>query len=97
MQLTNEERLVALEAFSSLFKDKAPTYKAEVKNSMLEDEMSEVEVRIGKKKVATIYTHVEHILRCDVVMEDSIKNVCNKFYEEGLTLDDLLKEEGCEH
>lgn len=93
MELTNEKRLAALKAFYELFKDTSQTYNAEVKHSMLDDGKTSIEVRVGKKRIATIYYWEEVSTRCTVVLEDSPRNVCEKLMDEGVTLDDLVNDE----
>lgn len=89
-RLTNAEKLTALSALSALAKVEEQALKADVKVEMLDDGEGELEVRIGKKKVATIYSHIERSLRVDVMLEDTPQKVWNRFVEDGATIEELL-------
>ncbi len=92
-RLTNAEKLTALSALTALAKVEEQTLKADVKVEMLNDGEGELEVRIGKKKVATIYSHIERCLKVDVMLEDSPQNVWDRFVKDGATIDELLENE----
>ena len=91
--IDDDVKLVGQVVLHCLANDRQRTYKALIKNSMLENGEAEREVRVGKKKVATIYCYVEHLLKVDVMLEDTAQNVWDKFKQEGISIEELLEQE----
>ena len=91
--IDDDVKLVGQVVLNCLANDRQRTYKALIKNSMLENGEAEREVRVEKKKVATIYCHVEHLLKVDVMLEDTAQNVWDKFKQEGISIEELLEQE----
>lgn len=90
--LSDDEKLVGQTVVGLLANDRERTSKAFVKNSMLENGDVEREVRIGKKKVATIYCHVERCLKVDVALEDTAQNILDRFTDAGISIEEILED-----
>ena len=90
--IDDDVKLVGQTVLNCLANDRQRTYKALIKNSMLENGEAEREVRVGKKKVATIYCHVERCLKVDVALEDTAQNILDRFTDAGISIEEILED-----